>query len=741
MQNIKKDQVVKPIVAAVTLMFTGSAWAVEEGGALPELQVETKKSTGYKAEKSASQKFTAPLIDTPKTVTVITEELIKDTGSNTFKEALRTTPGITFGGGEGGISVGDRPFIRGFDAFQSIYVDGLRDMGTQQREVFAIEQMEVIKGPSGAYDGRGSAGGSINIVSKQARAGNFTTGSVGVGTDRYRRATFDGNYMLGDDAAIRLVGMHHGADTPGRDDVEVKRWGFMPSITLGLNGPTSLTASWYHHETDDVPDWGIPIAQAGATAIGGVAQNTPTGRPVGSRDAWYGVKGRDYQETTTDIGTLAFKHAFTDDVVLRNTTRYGLTQNEYFATRPNIYLSADGANAVTPAGMVNRQNSRNRAIETTTLANLTDVSVAFQTGAIKHKLNAGIEVSREENDISSFSGGVLAVADRVTPLGDPNPDVGYSAITRSNYPTSEGRTVNRSAYVFDTLELTEQWLLNAGIRYDSYRSEIQSRNGATGVRGTKFENDESFFNYQLGVVYKLKPNASIYASYATSSSPVGLAMGDFNYSGGAIDASTQNLSPERTKSFEIGTKWNVLEDLALTAAVFHIKKNNARVQIAGGWANQGEVESQGLELGAAGKLTDKWKVFAGYTYIDAEQTKAGNLSDNNVPGSPESKGKQLYGISKHSASLWTTYKILPNLTVGGGAFYMDKIYTNPANTAYTPTYVRWDAMASYKINEQFDLQLNIQNLTDKRYFDTTYFRHYATPAAGRVGFLTLNFKF
>ncbi|MFJ5447238.1 TonB-dependent receptor [Methylobacillus methanolivorans] len=733
MQNIKKDQVVKPIVAAVTLMFTGAAWAVEEGGALPELQVETKKSTGYKAEKSASQKFTAPLIDTPKTVTVITEALIKDTGSNTFKEALRTTPGITFGGGEGGVAVGDRPFIRGFDAFQSMYVDGLRDLGAQQREVFAIEQMEVIKGPSGAYDGRGSAGGSINIVTKQAKAGNFTTGSVGVGSDRYRRATFDGNYMLGDDAAIRLVGMHHGADTPGRDNVDVKRWGFMPSITLGLNGPTSLTASWYHHETDDVPDWGLPYRQL-ANNDGG----TPFGRPVGKKDAWYGVNGRDFHETSADIGNLAFKHSFSDDVVLRNTTRYSLTSNKYVLSRPNVYISGG---TITPEGMVNRSQFVSRGMQTTALANLTDISVVFDTGYIKHNLNAGIEISREESENRSYADGNLG-ANGTTDMNNPNPDVSYATVTRNNFPGFEGRTVNKSAYVFDSMELTEKWLLNAGVRYDRYRSEIQNRDVGTGVKTTDFENDEGFFNYQLGIVYKVQPNASVYASYATSSSPVGLAMGDYNYGGTQLIAGTQDLSPERSKSFEVGTKWNVLEDLSLSAAIFHIRKNNARAVVPGGnYSNLGEVESKGIELGIAGKVTDKWQVFGGYTYLDAEQTKAGTVPDVNTPGSLESQGKQLHGIAKNSASLWTTYKVLPNLTLGGGAFYMDKVYANPANTAYVPSYVRWDAMASYKINENFDLQLNIQNLTDKRYFDTTYFRHYAVVAPGRVGFVTLNFKF
>ncbi|MGY1490814.1 TonB-dependent receptor [Methylobacillus pratensis] len=732
MQNTHNDQALKPLVAAMALAFTGSVIAAEEGGSLPELQVEAKKSTGYKAEKSANQKFTAPLIDTPKSVSIITEELIKDSGSLTFQDALRTTPGITFGAGEGGISVGDRPFIRGFDVFNSIYVDGLRDIGSQQREIFAIEQLEVIKGPSGAFDGRGSAGGSINIVTKQARAGNFTSGSVGIGTDRYRRATFDGNYMLGDNAAVRLVGMVHDADTPGRDNVDVKRWGFMPSITLGLEGPTQLTASWYHLETDDVPDWGLPYEQRGGI---------PSGRPISvSKDNWYGINGRDFHKTSADIGTIKLQHAFSENVTVRNTFRYGKTSNRYFLTRP----MATGGAFFPDTGIVNRNDNRNRGSETETLANLTDISIKFDTGSVKHQVNAGIEISKEETSNRAYSGGgILGGASNTgTNAYDPVNDVPYNPVIRNRFASYEAETLNKSAYIFDSMELSDKWLLNAGLRYDSYRNQIKNQNANTGVVTSEFENDKSFYNYQLGAVYRVAANGNIYATWATSSSPVGLANGEFGYAGGGLNADTQDLSPERSRTLELGTKWNVLEDLALTAAVFHTEKTNARVgSLAGDITNRGEAVVKGVEFGAAGKITNQWKVFAGYTYLDAEQTKAGTDADSNQVGSAASKGKQLAGVAKNSASVWTTYDVLPNLTVGGGAFYMDKVYADPANNAYIPSYVRWDAMANYKINDKIDVQLNIQNLTDKRYFSGTYFRHFALVAPGRVGFLSLNFKF
>ncbi|SNR63203.1 catecholate siderophore receptor [Methylobacillus rhizosphaerae] len=716
MNNCKCDVALKPAAAAVALLFAGVAVA-DETTTLPELQVESKKENPYKVEKSANQKFTAPLKDTPKSVTIISESLIQDTGSNTFQDALRTAPGITFGTGEGGGPIGDRPFIRGFDAQSAIFVDGLRDIGAQQREVFAIEQLEVLKGPSGAFDGRGSAGGSINVVTKRAKAGNFTSGSIGIGTDSYRRATFDGNYMIGDDAAIRLVGVVHDADTPGRDGVDVKRWGFMPSLTIGLNGPTSATVSWYHFETDDMPDRGLMYRDNSG--------NTKS-RPMGvSKDNFYGLKDRDYHETTADIGTFEFKHAFSDDVTLRNTMRYGETRNEYVATRSL-------PNAANVAADIAPRSGQARKTKTTSLMNLTDLSVAFETGSIKHTVNTGFEISREETDSYTATWFGDGATGPDTSLSNPNPNDPWNGyVSFSNAPNNTWTSRSKSAYVFDSIELNDKWLVNAGVRYDRFE-----------VENNTARSDHSFWNYQLGAVYKVQPNGSIYASYGTSSTPVGLGNGDANHENGN-NGIADDLSPERTKNFEVGTKWDVLDGLSLTAAAFYTQKSNARVLMAtGAYANAGEFDVKGIELGAAGKITDKWDVFAGYTHLDSEQSKTGDaFGGHRDLGGAANKGKDMPGVAKNSASVWTTYKVLPQLTVGGGAFYMDKVYADPGNMLYVPSYVRWDAMANYKIDDRISLQLNLQNLTDKRYFNQTYTRHFATVAPGRLAFVSLNFKF
>lgn len=715
----------KPIVSAITLAFGSAAYA-EESVNLPRVEVQAQEEGAYKIDKSANRKFTADLIDMPKSVTVISEQVIQDSGSQTFSEALRMTPGITLGGGEGGIAIGDRPFIRGFDAFASIYVDGVRDIGSQTREIFAIEQMEILKGPSGAFDGRGSAGGSINLVTKQAREGDFLSGSVGFGTDSYRRATIDGNTMLGDNAAFRMVGMVHDADVAGRDEVEVKRWGMMPSLTLGLNSPTSATVSWYHLETDDTPDWGLPYIQD--------ADGLPQGSPVGNEDKWYGINGRDFMETESDIATLTISHDFNERVRLTNTTRYGLTTNEYFVQRPNV------SSAQFASGLINRANTRDRGNRTETITNLTDLSLAFDTGFIKHTLNTGFEISREENRNRGFNGGGI-IGGNLTSIDDPDNDVAYNPVLRDNFAGTEAETVNRSVYVFDTMELSEKWLLNAGIRYDDYQTEYDRSNSTTGAPIESLENDKDFFNYQLGLVYKIQPDLNVYAAYATSSSPVGLSLGDFEYAGGQLVSETEDLDPERSKTFEIGTKWNVMENLELTAAVFHTRKTNARVTTGNTISNAGEAEVNGFELSFAGQITDRWNVFGGYTYLDAKQTKEGTDPDLNQFGAAGTEGKQLPGVARQSASIWSTYRVLDDLTLGGGAFFMDKVYANPGNTGHIPSYVRWDAMAKYDINQNLDLQLNIQNLTDERYFSATYFRHYAVMAPGRSAFLTLNFNY
>ena len=710
----------------------------------------------------SSPKFTAELLDTPKSVSVVTEKTIQEIGATNLVDALRMVPGITFGAGEGGNSTGDRPFLRGFDGQSNMFVDGLRDVGTQTREVFDLEQLEVVKGPSSAYGGRDSGGGSINLVSKTPKLKNETSASMGIGTDSYARGTVDANYVLGDGIAARLNLLKHESDIAGRDVANVSRWGIAPSIAFGLNGPLQLIASHYHLETDDMPD-------AGGFPYGNPATKTTTGAPlVPNRNNYYGLIDRDFQRTRADISTLDASYSFGEHK-LRNIARLGNTSNDYLWTQPD-----DSKNNPNLYGTLWRRTN-NRAIDTKTFADQLSLTGAFQTGGLKHSYSAGVEYSEEKSSKGGYNIGGAGTNNPVAPAStpqacnpawgtgaatgynctdfyNPNPKDPWSAthpVTRTNKALDiEQTTKTKSVYAFDTIELSEKWLVNLGLRWDDYDTEQVTP--VLNKAPTVLRNSDGFLNYQAGVVFKPTANGSIYLSYGTSSTPPGMDSGEGNDS---ISAAIQNLKPQETKNYELGTKWDLLDKrLNLTAAIFHTEMSNARVTVdSGNTENAGKKAINGLELGVSGQITESWNVSAGYTYMDSELKDNGFVCGVTViRGQPCPAGKYIVSPNngnvfpntpKHAATLWTTYALPFGLTIGGGASYVDKQYGDTANTKWIPSYTRWDAMIGYAIQDNISLQLNVQNLTDKLYFTKAYASHFAGIAPGRAATLALNVKF
>jgi len=732
--------------------------AAHAADAEPPKEDQAKKLEGVKVDattvNSTSPKFTAPLLDTPRAVTVIPSSIMQETGAVSLLDALRTVPGITFGAGEGGNPNGDRPFIRGFDSQSSLFIDGVRSSGSQSREVFDIEQIEVTKGPSSAYTGRGSVGGSVNLVTKAPQAKNFVNGSVGVGTDDYRRGTVDWNQMISDDVAFRLNAMAHENDIPDRNGPDFSRWGIAPSITFGMKSATSVTLSYYHLQSDDTPDSGIPYNNPFAASSPNARLNG-NGEPIKvPHDTYYGWARRDFQKQKNDVGSIRLQHDFGSGWLLRNSTVYARSTNDYLWTQPD---DSQG-NFLVNGGIWRRNN--NRISATTALTNQTDLTGEFETGSIKHSLATGIEISNEKTHRSSYNVDPAANASDTHNTGsivngacsskygigapsgywctsvlNPNPNDPWNGRITGGLNPVRVTTDTRSAWAFDTATLSEQWLLNLGVRFDNFRTRSISTTSATNAAVT-LKNNSNFWNYQAGLVYKPAGNGSIYLSYGTSSNPPGVDAGD---GADAIALSNADLKPETSRNLELGTKWDVLDNRAsLTAAVFRSEKSNARVALTGvrggPMANVGKQRVDGIELGISGNITAQWQVFAGYTYLDSELVKAS-------PASPGDQGKQFPNTPKQSATLWTTYAITPALTIGGGAYYMDKVYGNTANTKWVPSYTRFDAMASYEINRHFNVQLNIQNLTNKYYFDKAYASHYATVAPGRSAILSANFKF
>ena len=682
---------------------------------LPSISVEGQGAAdGYKVDQLQSPKYTAPLVDTPRSVTVIPQEVITERASTSLADILRTTPGITLGSGEGGNPIGDRPFIRGFDAMTDTFIDGMRDTAAQSREVFNLEQVEIAKGPGSAYTGRGATGGSLNLVTKTPKAQNFIAGSVALGTDMTKRVTGDVNRVVADGVALRLNAMFHDADVAGRKDVEVSRWGIAPSLTLGLNGPTRATFSYYHMQTDDIPDYGLPY-------------DPRTGKPVDvPRDTFYGLKNRDFQKVTTDSGTIRLEHDLNSSFTIRNTTRYTWSENRYIVTNP------DDTRGNVVRGLVWR-SPKSRNADTWSLVNQTDLVGEFTAAGFKNSVATGIEFSRENTRNRGFAVPSGSSTCRTTGAGTgynctslytPNPDDPWRGVINPATTFTRTTTDTASAYAFDTIELSPQWSVNVGLRFDSYSTEVMP---------TNLKNDSRFLNYQLGVVYKPLPNGSIYVSHGTSSNPSGETAGE---GAASLSATNANIDPERNRSFEVGTKWDLLNrKLSVTGAVFRIEKTNARVTnpLGGDQLLVGEQRVDGFEVGVQGSITDAWKVFAGYTFLDSEIVKGGPARVN--------EGKEFPNTAPHSFSLWSTYEPAKGVTVGGGAFYMGRRYGDAANTKEVPPFWRFDAMASYQVTENVNVQLNVQNIFNERYFDKPYTTHFATVAPGRSALLTTSFKF
>ena len=706
-----------------------------------ETQVAGVEVNARRRPEPVSPEHVAPLLDTPRAITVIPQTLIEQTGATSLQDLLRTSPGITFGAGEGGQPLADRPFIRGQASGNNVFVDGIRDSGGQQREVFNLEQVEVIKGPDAVYSGRGSGGGSINLASKSPQLTDFTNAGLGLGTDHYLRGTIDQNWRLGETAGIRINLMGSSGDIAGRDSVDFDRWGAALSLAAGLGTDTTGTFSYYHLTSEQMPDYGIPLF----TKIG--IRTTESGILDVPYDAFYGLKARDYLINEVDTFTVAFEHRVSEALSIRNVTRYSETLNDYVVTNPG-----DGGN-ITNNGVAligseywMKRGTKSRWNPTTTTANVTDIFGSVTTGALSHSYDVGLELAREKNRNASYvvttTGGSACPAPLTgfdcTRLYDPDPnDPWTGTIVRGVVTTNTTDSIG--LYAFDSIAFGAQWLVNLGVRYDDY-----SVDGFTSAGVVTPESSWEFVNWQAGLVFKPTASSSLYVSASTASTPPTISAGDQNTAGGTGTGNLQAvlLEPEETTSLELGAKANVFNDrVALSAALFHLTRENAQIQVSPGvYAQAGEARVQGLELGVSGYVTQAWQVFGGYTWMDSELTK-GAYNNVNV-------GDPLANTPEHSFSLFTTYRVTRPLTVGGGVYHVSDAFGGNqggagggANRIYAPAYTRVDLFAALDLTERTSLQINVQNAGDEAYVIRTNGVHHADVAPARSASLTLNVRF
>ncbi len=717
------------ICSALTLSATASAAqqqkdALELDSAIITEQIDSE----YQNKKASSPKFTAPLVDSPRTVNIIPEQLIKDRGATSLQDVLRSTPGVTLGSGEGGTPTGDRPFIRGYEASTDIFIDGMRDYARGSHETFNLESVEVIKGPSSAYTGRGGTGGSINLSTKKPKLDNFLDGTVGIGNGGQNRQTLDGNYMLSDTVAARLNLMRMGGDIPGRDHVEYDRWGIAPTISFGLGTPTRVTLSYAHIENKDTPDMGIPFNN----------KANDRNKPIKvDRNNFYGRQKVDFNKNVFDTATVDFEHDLNDSFTLRNATRYGTSLNHYLFTRPsfdNCAAGDVGSCATEDGDLQFTRANRARYRKSESIINQTDVYGTFNTGTLEHSLTTGAEFSREE--ISSKTMTASAAGDTDS-FWNPSSNGRYDKSISYGPKLKDGDIKTMAYYVFDTVKLNEQWSLNGGVRYDKFKVS-KNESISRGKVIPSASREDGMWNYQAGVIFKPAKNGSIYLSYGTSSNPSGENLGQAGGADGpASAASVNDLKPEKSGSWELGTKWDLLDEkLSLTAAVFETTKTDARSTdpFTGDVSLAGENRVRGIEFGATGSITDKWDIWAGYTYLDPKVKKYRN-------GANVFDGKQIKFIAKNSATLWTTYKPIQDWTIGGGVSYVGQRFVNDDNSLKLPSHTLYDAMLGYQVSRNLEMQLNVNNISDTRVYDASHVGLFANVGQGRSYMLNANYSF
>ncbi|PPC80260.1 MAG: hypothetical protein CTY39_11530, partial [Hyphomicrobium sp.] len=520
-------------------------------------------SRDYKVDGLSSVRYTEPLRDTPQSVQVIPKAVIKEQTATSLRDVLRNVPGISITAGEGNPPGGDQFKIRGFQSRNDIFLDGLRDPGNYFRDPFNLDGVEIIKGPNSSIAGRGSTGATVNQVSKEATAGNFfeNVSTFGDGYNSEKptlRSTIDGNYMLdGINGAIRLSAMVHDAGVPGRDFVEQERWGIAPSLTLGLNSDTRMTLSYVHQEQDNLPDYGIPTLREGAFV------NSPFSGQVApvNYNNFYGYTQRDYEDVTTDMVTLKLEHDFSDNLTIRNQSRFAQIDVDSIYSAPRIRNNTGGQ--ITDQTLV-RGNAKFRDTVDDFYVNQTDLIARFQTGALKHTLVTGVEFVREisENDRR------LDVDGYDTNLLNPNPTLPLTPAQLGIYNGTRAKLDVDTVALFlqDTIKFDEQWSVVGTARYDMVDTRVRAFNdGSVPTYTQDIEREDNEFSWKAGLVYKPTPNGSVYASYGTSFEPVASLAS----SGGLVQLAGGNNNlpaspatffapPEESETYEIGTKWDVL---------------------------------------------------------------------------------------------------------------------------------------------------------------------------------------
>ena len=685
----------------------------------------------YKAKVSGDSRHVKDLADTPQTINVLTQTQIKESGKSDLRDVLAAQPGITLGTGENGNAFGDRYIIRGHEARSDVFVDGLRDPGMTTRESFATEQVEITKGPSSTFAGRGSTGGAVNSITKQASTEyDFNKFSGGIGTDNYQRLSLDSNNSLSDDLALRINLLYSFQDVPDREPADKSRRGVALSGLFQATEKLQLLSDFYYLNAQDSPDLGTYIVAGG-------------GKPVDDFPVY--LQDQDFLQSAVSVYTLRANYALSDTSRIENALRYGTTNNGYVTTGARG-TTRDASDPDAPGASTASLSTHQGWQEVEYLVNQFNFFKDINIAGKKNQLVFGVELSKY-----NIVNGVYNVTNNgtsnciVSGRGGAGP--GYCTTdangnTTSNINTIMGRSITKgdqdsdynietiSLSVMDTIELSDNWSLFTGIRLDDFDYDNTVVSGGT---PTNFKYSDSLWNGHIGAVYKINDDANVYLTYSTSANINGGESdlgGNCGYGGLCGDPDqAANSEPEMTENIELGTKWNILNDkLLATAAIFQITKSDVMESVGDDYAtlgtlNTGKNRVQGIEFSLVGNISTKLSTQFGASFMESEILESYTTA---------SEGKVLSNFADDSVFLQLRYQASPKLSFGGTLTYSSEMYAGQPDTAAgfssttgeysyeVPSYTVFDAFASYQFSEQLKARINIGNVTDEDYYLAAY---------------------
>lgn len=636
-----------------------------------------------------SVKTPTPIVDVPQSLSILTAEQIEQQAFRNFGDVVRYTPGLAISQGEGHR---DAIIIRGVQTTADFFIDGIRDDVQYFRPFYNVEQIEVLRGPNALLFGRGGGGGVLNRVSKTAQIGEqFTTVSGGIDTFSAYSGAIDSNIALSDAVALRINGYYEELDNH-RDFYDGTRYAVNPTLTTMLNEETRLVLSYEYVDDDRVVDRGVP------------SQLVPDGPNVpltGYDETFFGSPSENYTTLEAQLFRARIEHRLAENMTANATLQYADYDKYYRNLYPSdVVLVTDGTFETIELDGYSDPTQRENLIFQANLVS------EFRTGPLEHVLLLGAELGEQETSNSRYDNTFEANGDDQLsfPFSDPLqiPSFAFDRLVRDRASDVQSASV----YLQDQIDLTEQFKLVLGLRYDSFDIEVNDFLEATDgddIDG-RFDRKDTETTPRLGFIYKPAENMSIYASYSETFLP---RSGDQFLT---LDLTSESTRPQFFENRELGLKWDLATGLSLTTAIFDLEResytsvdpNNPEQTIV----IEGS-STRGFEIQLAGSFMDLWTLTTGYSYLDGEveSTDGGGNDGNRTRQTPE-----------HMFSLWANFQVTNALSVALGGTYQDSFFVTEDNSVEVPDYTRIDAAAYYQLSERTMLQLNIENLLDEEYF-------------------------